>query len=234
MKFKFCGNIDCPEWLISEITFLTKISSIKLRIISNNLINCLISDTKNLKDILKSIEEMNFSEEESIIIVSSLEFIIKNSTKFDVEDIILNQELQQLGLPQENADSITKVFKNHKENLNKKLIKETFSFNQISNIDYKISYVLANSYTDFDYRTIKSDDLNYDIEDNTIENYKINNLDAKINICLNMDKSDTNINHPNSTGSNEYHFTTNKEVLGKLINDLEKCSEQIKKYKDNF
>ncbi len=234
MKFKFCGNIDCPEWLISEITFLTKISSIKLRIISNNLINCLISDSQNLKDILKSIEEMNFSEDEAIIIVSSLEFIIKNSTKFDVEDIILNQELQQLGLPQENADSITKVFKNQKQNLKKKLLKETFSFNQISNIDYKISYVLANSYGDFDHKIIKSEDFNFDTDENIKEINKINNLDAKVNICFDLIKPENNQNTNQFNSKYEFHLTTNKEVLGKLINDLERCSEQIRKFKENF
>ena len=232
MKFKFCGNIDCPEWLISEITFLTKISSIKLRIITNNLVNCLISEAKSLNDILKTIEEMNFTEQEAIIIVSSLEFIIKNSTKFDVEDLILNQELQQLGLPQENADSITKVFKNQKENLKKKLVNETFSFNKISNVDYKISYTLANNFHDYNHQTIKTEDFNYDVDENVKEIYKINYMDAKINICLDLIKATNNEEGFSKDVRKEFHFSTNKEILGKLINDLEKCSEQIKKFKD--
>jgi hypothetical protein len=234
MKFKFCGNIDCPEWLISEITYLTKISSIKLRIICNNLVSSFISVGKTLKDILKSIEDMNFSEEEAIIIISSLEFIIKNSTKFDVEDIILNQELQQLGLPQENADSITKVFKNQKENLKKKLSQETFTLNRLANIDYKISYVLANNYSNYDHKIIKSEEFNFEMDDNLNEIHKINNLDAKINFCFDFIKPEDETTSNSRNGLNEFHFTTNKELLGKLINDLEKCSQQIKKYKDNF
>ena len=35
MKFKFCGNVDCPDWLITEITYLTKITPVKLRILGN-------------------------------------------------------------------------------------------------------------------------------------------------------------------------------------------------------
>ena len=62
MKFKFCGNMDCPEWLVSEIIYLTKITNIKIRIISNNLISCIINDGKNYSDIRKSLEDMNFSE----------------------------------------------------------------------------------------------------------------------------------------------------------------------------
>ena len=111
MKFKFCGNMDCPEWLVSEIIYLTKITNIKIRIISNNLISCILNDGKNYFEIRKTLEEMNFSDDEANVVMSVLEFILKNAAKFDVEDLILNQELQQLGLPQENAESISKVFK---------------------------------------------------------------------------------------------------------------------------
>jgi COMM domain containing 4 len=216
MKFKFCGNIDCPEWLITEITFLTKISTIKLRIICNNLINSLLNDYKNLKDIQKSLEEMNFSDEEATIIISVIEFIIKNSAKFDVEDLILNQELQQLGLPQENADSISKVFKNQKENLRKKMTNDVFKFNKIESIDYKINYILASKSSGYELNVVESDDLIYGEQQ---ENYKIKNLETKINFNFNLAKGEV------------YQISTNKEILGKLINDLEKCSEAIKKFK---
>jgi COMM domain containing 4 len=218
MKFKFCGNIDCPEWLITEITFLTKISTIKLRIICNNLINSLLNDYKNLKDIQKSLEEMNFSDEEATIIISVIEFIIKNSAKFDVEDLILNQELQQLGLPQENADSISKVFKNQKENLRKKMRNDVFKFNKIESIDYKINYILASKSSGYELNVVESDDLIYGEQQ---ENYKIKNLETKINFNFNLAKGEV------------YQISTNKEILGKLINDLEKCSEAIKKFKSN-
>ena len=43
MKFKFCGNIDCPEWLITEISFLNKINAVKLRIVTTNICTTIIS-----------------------------------------------------------------------------------------------------------------------------------------------------------------------------------------------
>lgn len=217
MKFKFCGNIDCPEWLIAEITFLTKISTIKLRIICNNMVNCIISNGKNLNDIKKSIEDLKFSEDEAVIIISVLEFILKTSTKFEVDDFVLNQELQQLGLPNENADSISKVYKNTRENLKKKLKEDIFGFSKVISVDYKINYILANKYSGFEVS--KSDD--FDFKNNTEKNAKlfINNLETKVNLKLNLD-------------SNEVcQMTLNKETLGKLINDLERASEKIKKLK---
>jgi hypothetical protein len=217
MKFKFCGNLDCPEWLIAEIIFLTKISTIKLRIICNNLTNAIIANKKDFKDVKKSIEEMNFNDEECNIIISVIEFIIKNAAKFDIDEGILNQELQQLGLPQENADSITKVFRNHRENLKNFFKKDIFGFQSIEDIDFKISYVLANENYNFGVKATQADELTDDI---LKENFKVENLEARINLCL------------KSNDTNDYHYTVSKEVLGKLINDLEKSYQHIKKFKE--
>ncbi len=170
------------------------------------MVNCIISNGNNLNEIKKSIEDLKFSEDEAIIIISVLEFILKTSTKFEVDDFVLNQELQQLGLPNENADSISKVYKNSKENLKKKLKEDIFGFNKIQSVDYKISYVLANKYSNFE---LQSDD--YDFKNDT---EKYSNLETKINLKL-----------------NNFQLTLNKETLGKLINDLERASEKIKKLK---
>jgi hypothetical protein len=218
MKFKFCGNIDCPEWLIAEIIFLTKISTIKLRIICNNLVTSILTNAVQQTSIKKSLEEMNFTDEECNIIISVLEFIIKNSAKFDVEESTLNQELQQLGLPQENADSITKVYRNHKERLKGKFKSDIFTMPSIQSIDYKISYILANEISDYKVSTAQSDDINDDLM--LKENFKIDNLEAKVGLCL------------NTVGGGGTHFSTTKDVLGKLINDLEKGYQQITKFKE--
>jgi hypothetical protein len=216
MKFKFCGNLDCPEWLIAEIIYLTKISTIKLRIICNNLVNAIIAK-KDFKDVKNSLEEMNFTDEESNIIISVIEFIIKNAAKFDIDEGILNQELQQLGLPQENADSITKVFRNHKENLKNYFKKDIFGFPSIDDIEYKISYVLANENCNFSLKATQGDELTDDLFK---ENFKVDNLETRINLCF------------KSGDRNEYHYTASKEVLGKLINDLEKSYQNIRKFKE--
>ena len=55
MKFKFCGNIDCPDWLITEIIFLTKISSVKLRILCNQICTFIITKCQNFEAIKKKL-----------------------------------------------------------------------------------------------------------------------------------------------------------------------------------
>ena len=211
MKFKFCGNRDCPDWLITEIIFLTKISSVKLRILSNQICKFILSKGENINDIKKILLDLNLSEKEASIVISVLDFIFRNSSKFDVDDNILNQELQQLGLPQEIAESISKVFKREKNKLREFLKFDVFSFNSINNIDYKFSYSLCNQFNNFDYINEKeSEEINE-------ENYTIKSLE-KIRINLNFD--------------DKYLLNIDKEILGKLIQDLEQCSKSIKKFKE--
>jgi hypothetical protein len=33
MRFEFCGNLDCPEWVLSEVVILNKVSAVKLKLI---------------------------------------------------------------------------------------------------------------------------------------------------------------------------------------------------------
>ena len=221
MKFKFCGNVDCPDWLITEIVYLSKITPIKHRILGNLICKYIMKegDTQKIK---KMLEEMNLTQEEITIVISSLCFIIKSSAKFNVDDMMLSQELQQLGLPQDIADAISKVYKKNKDVLRNYLKQDIFSFNRVSDVHYKTSYCLADKYNDFECKNEKeNEEINED-------NYIINSLE-KTEITLCFDLKDRN---KKDEENKKYLVNMNKETLGKLIQDLENYSNAIKKYKE--
>ncbi len=221
MKFKFCGNVDCPDWLITEIVYLSKITPIKHRILGNLICKYIMKegDTQKIK---KMLEEMNLTQEEITIVISSLCFIIKSSAKFNVDDMMLSQELQQLGLPQDIADAISKVYKKNKDILRNYLKQDIFSFNRVSDVHYKTSYCLADKYNDFECKNEKeNEEINED-------NYIINSLE-KTEITLCFDLKDRN---KKDEENKKYLVNMNKETLGKLIQDLENYSNAIKKYKE--
>ena len=221
MKFKFCGNVDCPDWLITEIVYLSKITPIKHRILGN-LICKYITKEGDTQKIKKMLEEMNLTQEEITIVISSLCFIIKSSAKFNVDDMMLSQELQQLGLPQDIADAISKVYKKNKDILRNYLKQDIFSFNRVSDVHYKTSYCLADKYNDFECKNEKeNEEINED-------NYIINSLE-KTEITLCFDLKDRN---KKDEENKKYLVNMNKETLGKLIQDLENYSNAIKKYKE--
>ncbi len=221
MKFKFCGNVDCPDWLITEIVYLSKITPIKHRILGNLICKYIMKegDTQKIK---KMLEEMNLTQEEITIVISSLCFIIKSSAKFNVDDMMLSQELQQLGLPQDITDAISKVYKKNKDILRNYLKQDIFSFNRVSDVHYKTSYCLADKYNDFECKNEKeNEEINED-------NYIINSLE-KTEITLCFDLKDRN---KKDEENKKYLVNMNKETLGKLIQDLENYSNAIKKYKE--
>ena len=219
MKFKFCGNVDCPDWLITEIIYLSKITPVKLRILGNLICKYIMKEGDTQK-INKILEEMNLSPEEITIVISSLCFIIKSSGKFNVDDLILSQELQQLGLPQDNADAISKVYKKNKDILRNFLKEDIFSFNKINDVHYKTSYCIADKYNNFDCSNEKENEA---IEDNFI----INSLEkAEITLCFDLKGKDK------KKEGGKYLVNMDKEALGKLIQDLENYSSVVKKYKE--
>ena len=219
MKFKFCGNVDCPDWLITEIIYLSKITPVKLRILGNLICKYIMKEGDTQK-INKILEEMNLTPEEITIVISSLCFIIKSSGKFNVDDLMLSQELQQLGLPQDNADAISKVYKKNKDILRNFLKEDIFSFNKINDVHYKTSYCIADQYNNFDYINEKENEA---IEDNFI----ISSLEkAEITLCFDLKGKDKN------KEGGKYLVNMDKETLGKLIQDLENYSSVIKKYKE--
>ena len=219
MKFKFCGNVDCPDWLITEIIYLSKITPVKLRILGNLICKYIMKEGDTQK-INKILEEMNLSPEEITIVISSLCFIIKSSGKFNVDDLILSQELQQLGLPQDNADAISKVYKKNKDILRNFLKEDIFSFNKINDVHYKTSYCIADKYNNFDCSNEKENEA---IEDNFI----INSLEkAEITLCFDLKGKDK------KKEGGKYLVNMDKEALGKLIQDLENYSSVIKNYKE--
>ena len=96
---------------------------------------------------------IRLDDEEINSIISSIEFILTNSTRYDISDVILLKELINLGLPKgiyissfftnfvkENCDMIGKAFKENKEKLKYSALKQfPRSFNFYYNFVFKIN-----------------------------------------------------------------------------------------------
>jgi hypothetical protein len=42
MKFLFCGGQDCPDWLLAEMSTLSRLTSVKTRLIANQVVQALM------------------------------------------------------------------------------------------------------------------------------------------------------------------------------------------------
>uniref|UniRef100_A0A8C8T5A8 COMM domain containing 4 n=1 Tax=Peromyscus maniculatus bairdii TaxID=230844 RepID=A0A8C8T5A8_PERMB len=59
-RFRFCGDLDCPDWVLAEISTLAKISSVKLRLLCSQVLKELLGQGIDYEKILKLTADAKF------------------------------------------------------------------------------------------------------------------------------------------------------------------------------
>ncbi|KAL0480334.1 commd4 [Acrasis kona] len=89
-------------------------------------------------EVLESVEHVRMA-------IASLLFIIQNAARFDVDDQKLSFELQQIGLPKESCESLSRSYKIEKDRLVAELKRQTLRLPSISELKWRVDYVLSSS-----------------------------------------------------------------------------------------
>jgi len=61
MKFRFCGDLDAPDWILKEITILSKIPNIRVRLLCGQVINSIFGEALDYDKIEKNLLKMQIS-----------------------------------------------------------------------------------------------------------------------------------------------------------------------------
>ncbi|KAK9889106.1 hypothetical protein WA026_004379 [Henosepilachna vigintioctopunctata] len=110
MKFRFCGKSDCPDWIQAIITILSKLSSVKLKLLTQIVVDGIIDPPLNLEKAVKLFSESKLDSNLDLkACISCLRYIVISTIRFACETTALQTELQQLGLPREHSLAIKKV-----------------------------------------------------------------------------------------------------------------------------
>uniref|UniRef100_A0A8D8WPE7 COMM domain-containing protein 4 n=1 Tax=Cacopsylla melanoneura TaxID=428564 RepID=A0A8D8WPE7_9HEMI len=142
MRFKFCGDDDCPDWLLGQVNNLSKLTHIKLKLLLQTIVKNILSGAVDYEKIQKLTADAKFSDAEVKGCVSGLTFIMGQSVKFSVESSHLNNELQQIGFPKEHAQVITDTFKDSHSKLVNHFISNMLKCNALTAV--KCSRLNAN------------------------------------------------------------------------------------------
>ena len=115
MKFRFCGGRDCPDWLLAEISTISRLTSIKAKLVCMKVVQALIAAQKGDQvpdpDKLASLTaDAKLSLADIQATVAALNFILTSAAKYDCDVESVVSELQQLGLPKEHSSTIGKVY----------------------------------------------------------------------------------------------------------------------------
>ena len=151
MKFRFCGGRDCPDWLLAEVSTVSRLTSIKAKLVCSKVCQALITDKKEdeVPDPVKLASltaDAKFTEADVQATVVALNFILASSAKYDCEAEAVISELQQLGLPKEHSSAIGKVFVDNKSALRSRLKQKSLKISgDVEITDWSIQCIVASS-----------------------------------------------------------------------------------------
>eukprot|EP00051_Salpingoeca_urceolata_P028263 m.485923 g.485923 ORF g.485923 m.485923 type:complete len:203 (+) comp24070_c0_seq1:347-955(+) len=145
MKFRFCGEQDCPDWLLAEVVLLAKVSSIKVKILAGAVVKNILGEQLNFDKVSSALEKANLDQPEIKAAVACLLFILTSAAKHDCEAETLSNELQQLGLPKEHASSLAKVYGDKIAGIQTVLRQQSLRLWKLEACDWRVDYVLASS-----------------------------------------------------------------------------------------
>lgn len=145
MRFEFCGNIDCPEWVLAEVSLLNRLSAIKLKLMLNQLCKKITSQPFDAEKLSKLCRDQKFEPEETKVCIALVEFVLRQASKHVISDKSLNKDLLQMGVAIENANTLSKIYSDQGEVLGRALRAESLRVSQLADCHYSVSYLMATS-----------------------------------------------------------------------------------------
>ena len=146
MRFFFCGNLDCPEWVLAEIILLNRVGASKLKQITEQHIKKTLTGNQSEHDkLLKLCKDQSLNNEEIRVLLVVLEFVIDQAATHDISGAALTKDLLQLGLETDNAEAIEGIYSASKEPLVKHCAARTMRISQLDALQYKLSYIMSSS-----------------------------------------------------------------------------------------
>ncbi|XP_053573375.1 COMM domain-containing protein 4 [Bombina bombina] len=145
MRFRFCGDLDCPDWVLAEISTLARISSVKLKLICAQVLKEQLGEKIDYEKILKLTSDARFETGDIKATVAVLCFILSSAAKHNVSSESLSSELQQLGLPREHAVSLCRSYEEKQNSLQETLRENSLRLNRVSSLSWRIDQTLSSS-----------------------------------------------------------------------------------------
>ncbi|NXS13572.1 COMD4 protein, partial [Neodrepanis coruscans] len=145
-RFRFCGDLDCPDWVLAEISTLAKISSVKLKLICAQVLRDLLGEAMEVSTrlpLLPSILSTELGDVKATIAV--LGFILSSAAKHNVDSESLSSELQQLGLPREHASGLCRSYEEKQNFLQDSLRACSLRLSQLCSVHWRVDYTLSSS-----------------------------------------------------------------------------------------
>ncbi|NXL20983.1 COMD4 protein, partial [Setophaga kirtlandii] len=151
-RFRFCGDLDCPDWVLAEISTLAKISSVKLKLICAQVLRDLLGEPIEYDKILKLTSDAKLARPPSRLqsgdvkaTFAVLSFNLSSAAKHSIDSESLPSELQQLGLPKEHATGLCRSYEEKQSPLQDRLRACSLRLSQLGSVRWRVDYTLSSS-----------------------------------------------------------------------------------------
>uniref|UniRef100_A0A3Q0QZU3 COMM domain containing 4 n=1 Tax=Amphilophus citrinellus TaxID=61819 RepID=A0A3Q0QZU3_AMPCI len=138
-------NLDCPDWVLAEISTLAKISSVKMKLLCAQVLKDLLGEGIDYDKVGKLTADAKFESGDIKASVAVLSFIFSSAAKHDVDSESLSSELQQLGLPKEHATGLCKSYEDKHAALQEKLRETSLRLGRLEAVSWRVDYILSSS-----------------------------------------------------------------------------------------
>ncbi|KAM8804640.1 COMM domain-containing protein 4 [Eudromia elegans] len=145
MRFRFCGDLDCPDWVLAEISTLAKISSVKLKLLCAQVLKDLLGEAIDYEKILKLTSDAKLESGDVKATIAVLSFILSSAAKHNVDSESLSSELQQLGLPKEHATGLCRSYEEKQSALQDNLRACSLRLSRLDSVSWRVDYTLSSS-----------------------------------------------------------------------------------------
>ncbi|KDO20206.1 hypothetical protein SPRG_13460 [Saprolegnia parasitica CBS 223.65] len=110
MKFRFCGDQEPPSWLLAEIPVVAQASQGAVDLCElTRLLAFAVMDKGSFDDAMALLMP-TVTKFDSQAIIVALKWILLHATKYNVEEVALATELQQLGFAADLAKAFASVY----------------------------------------------------------------------------------------------------------------------------
>ena len=129
--------------MIAEMGTLSRISCVRLKLITRQVINELSGGALDTEKVAKLAPMLSWSDIRATL--AAIAFVLRGAVRFDVDAEKLNTELQQLGLPKENSDGVSRPYRIHRERLRAQARVNTLSAPRVVSLDWRVDAAVASS-----------------------------------------------------------------------------------------
>ncbi|XP_058059153.1 COMM domain-containing protein 4 [Anopheles bellator] len=139
MKFRFCGDGDCPDWVLAEIhSNLAQLKPDQLNELGEHTAKSILGADLSESDLSHIYPIGKGSLDAPKGAIACLRFLLTSAARYDTNVGVFGTELQQLGLPKEHAATMCRLLAQYVQKIRSILRDNSLRINQLDSFECSI------------------------------------------------------------------------------------------------